>query len=89
MALAGGERHQCSRLAFDCLFRGFDRNPSRDHLHERTLANVMIGQALSTPKVEHHDTALGQREQNTWLLAADRRYARRIGPRFALGAFIR
>jgi hypothetical protein len=49
----------------------------------------MIGRALFTTKVEHHDAALWRREQHTRLLAAERRLARRIGPRLALGTLIR
>jgi hypothetical protein len=89
MALSGSKHHQCSRLALHGLFTGFDRDSSGDDLHNRTLANVMIGKALSRAKVDHHHAALRRREQHTRLLSADRRYAWCIGPRLALGALIR
>jgi hypothetical protein len=98
MALARGKRHERSRLALHGLFSGFDRDSSRDHLHHRALANVMIGQALSTTKVEHHDAALWRREQThaasggrATARAAHRsppraRYAYQMSPQAMVGA---
>jgi len=59
MALAGVECDQRSGLAFHGLGGGFDRDPARNHLHDRSLADVMMVHPFSAAKVEHHDPAFG------------------------------
>jgi len=43
VALAWVERHNSSWVASDCLARGFDRHAAGDHLHDCTLAHVVVG----------------------------------------------
>lgn len=88
MALAGVECDQRSGLALYGLGGGFDRDPARKHLHDRSLADVMIAHPFSAAKVEHHDPAFGRREQDTWILMTDGGHARRVGPRLALDALL-
>ena len=62
MALAGIKRDQRSGLALHGRFGSLDRDPARNHLHDRPLADVMIAHFLSAAQVEYHDPALGRRE---------------------------
>ena len=88
MALTGVECDQRSGLALHGLGGSFDRDPARNHLHNRSLADVMIAHPLSAAKIEHHHTAFGRCEQDTRILMTDGRHARRVGPRLAFDAFL-
>jgi hypothetical protein len=59
MAFARVERHECSGLAFDGLARGVDGDAAGDHLHDCTLAHVVVGKVLSAAQVECDEPALG------------------------------
>jgi len=89
MALARVKYDQRSSLARHSLSGSFDRDPARNHLHDRALADVMIAHLLPAAKVEHHEPALGRRDQDTRILVTDRRHAWRIGSRLARDALLR
>jgi hypothetical protein len=89
MALARIKYDQRSGLALHGLAGSFDRDPARDHLHDRALADVMIAHLLPAAKVDYHDPALGRREQDTRILVTNRRDAWCIGSRLASDALFR
>lgn len=89
MAFARIKYDQRPGLALHGLSGSFDRDPARDHLDDRALADVMIAHLLPAAKVEYHDPALGRREQDTRILVTDRRHARCIGSRLARYALFR
>jgi hypothetical protein len=83
VVLAGIEGHERSGFALHGLFFGGDREPARDYLDDRALANVVIAKFLAALKVDHDRPALGAREQHARHLVDGSRHTRRIGSRLA------
>ena len=78
MALTGVECDQRPGLALHGFGGSFDRDPSGNHLHNRSLANVMVAHPLSATKVERHHSAFGRCEQDTRILMTQRGNARGV-----------